>query len=81
MDERTVITIGREFGSGGHEIGQKLADFKDKLFEQAAKHPQLFLAVGAVMLLFLSLQQRKVVFVRNFLHHRMKSQQTAFYIH
>ena len=21
MDERTVITIGREFGSGGHEIG------------------------------------------------------------
>ena len=26
MDERTVITIGREFGSGGHEIGQKLAE-------------------------------------------------------
>ena len=26
MDERTVITIGREFGSGGHEIGMKLAD-------------------------------------------------------
>lgn len=25
MDERTVITIGREFGSGGHEIGMKLA--------------------------------------------------------
>ena len=25
MDERTVITIGREFGSGGHEIGTKLA--------------------------------------------------------
>ena len=24
MDERTVITIGREFGSGGHEIGMKL---------------------------------------------------------
>ncbi|MFR4338899.1 MAG: hypothetical protein ACLT33_13585 [Lachnospira pectinoschiza] len=23
MDERTVITIGREFGSGGHEIGKK----------------------------------------------------------
>ena len=22
MDERTVITIGREFGSGGHEIGK-----------------------------------------------------------
>ena len=26
MDERTVITIGREFGSGGHEIGMKLAE-------------------------------------------------------
>lgn len=26
MNEKTVITIGREFGSGGHEIGQKLAD-------------------------------------------------------
>lgn len=25
MNEKTVITIGREFGSGGHEIGQKLA--------------------------------------------------------
>ena len=25
MDERTVITIVREFGSGGHEIGTKLA--------------------------------------------------------
>ena len=23
MDERTVITIGREFGSGGHEIGMQ----------------------------------------------------------
>ena len=26
MDERTVITIGREFGSGRHEIGMKLAE-------------------------------------------------------
>ena len=25
MDERTVITIGREFGSGGHEIGMNIA--------------------------------------------------------
>ena len=29
MDERTVITIGREFGSGGHEIGMKLAEKLD----------------------------------------------------
>ena len=26
MDERTVITIGREFGSGGREIGKHLAE-------------------------------------------------------
>lgn len=26
MTEHKIITIGREFGSGGHEIGQKLAD-------------------------------------------------------
>ena len=26
MMQHTVITIGRQFGSGGHEIGQKLAD-------------------------------------------------------
>mgnify|MGYP002858245300 CR=1 FL=1 len=25
MNDRTVITIGREFGSGGHEVGVKLA--------------------------------------------------------
>ena len=26
MDERTVITIGREFGSGGHEMERIKAD-------------------------------------------------------
>ena len=25
-EKRVIITIGREYGSGGHEIGQKLAD-------------------------------------------------------
>lgn len=41
---RSVITISREFGSGGKEIGQKLAEklgvpFYDKeLLEQASKH-------------------------------------------
>ncbi len=40
---KTVITIGREFGSGGHQIGQKLAQdlgipFYDKeLLDRAAK--------------------------------------------
>jgi cytidylate kinase len=25
MAEKVIITIGRQFGSGGHEIGEKLA--------------------------------------------------------
>ena len=43
MHERTIITIGRQFGSGGHEIGKKLAEtlsipFYDKeLLELAAE--------------------------------------------
>ena len=42
MDGRTVITIGREFGSGGHEIGMKLAErlgikcYDKELLEHAA---------------------------------------------
>ena len=47
MDERTVITIGREFGSGGHEIGTKLAErlgikcYDKELLELAAKQSGL----------------------------------------
>ena len=47
MDERTVITIGREFGSGGHEIGMKLAErlgikcYDKELLTEAAKHSGL----------------------------------------
>lgn len=47
MDERTVITIGREFGSGGHEIGTKLAErlgikcYDKELLELAAKESGL----------------------------------------
>ena len=43
MDERTVITIGREFGSGGHEIGMKLAEKLGikELLELAAKESGL----------------------------------------
>ena len=26
MHERTIITIGRQYGSGGHEIGKKLSE-------------------------------------------------------
>ena len=25
-DKKYVITVGRQFGSGGHDIGQKLAE-------------------------------------------------------
>lgn len=46
-EKRMIITIGREYGSGGHEIGEKLAKrlgigFYDKnLIELAAKHSGL----------------------------------------
>ena len=26
MDKQIIISIGREFGSGGHEIGEKLSE-------------------------------------------------------
>ena len=48
MDERTVITIGREFGSGGHEIGMKLAEklgikcYDKELLQVAAKESGLW---------------------------------------
>ena len=47
MDSRTVITIGREFGSGGHEVGSKLAErlgikcYDKELLEMAAKQSGL----------------------------------------
>ena len=43
MTGHKIITIGREFGSGGHEIGQKLADrlgiplYDDRLVSMAAE--------------------------------------------
>ena len=46
-DKKVIITLGRECGSGGHEIGEKLSKklgiaFYDKnLFELAAKHSGL----------------------------------------
>lgn len=47
MDSRTVITIGREFGSGGHEVGTKLAErlgikcYDKELLTMAAKQSGL----------------------------------------
>lgn len=53
-DKKIIITLGRECGSGGHEIGEKLAKklgiaFYDKnLIELAAKHSGLNLDVLGV---------------------------------
>ena len=47
MNDKTVITIGRQFGSGGHEIGVKLAErmgvkcYDKELLELAAKNSGL----------------------------------------
>lgn len=65
MDERTVITIGREFGSGGHEIGMKLAEK---------------LGISATTRNCLNLQLRRVDFVKNFSHLRTRSLLTVSFI-
>ena len=63
---RSIITISREFGSGGREIGKKLADdlgipFYDKeLLEMASKES---------------------VYVRSFLLRTMSPIPTAFFSH
>ena len=37
----TVITIGRQFGSGGREIGEKLAEhFGIKCYDKVIQSPQ-----------------------------------------
>ena len=62
MKTNTIITIGRQFGSAGREIGYQIADyFGIKLYDKAE-------------------QRKKVVSVRKFLKHMMKSRRTAFCI-
>ena len=47
MNEKTVVTIGREYGSGGHEVGRRLAEkmgvrlYDRELLELAAKNSGL----------------------------------------
>ena len=60
----TIITIGREFGSGGCEIGHKLAE---KLGIKCYDKDMLDLAA-------------KEEYARRFLKAMMKNQQTAFCI-
>ena len=61
----TIITIGREFGSGGCEIGHKLAE---KLGIKCYDKDMLDLAA------------KKAEYARRFLKAMMKNQQTAFCI-
>ena len=51
MGNNVVITIGREFGSGGREIGKKVADrlgikFYDKELLQEAAETKAAIAAG-----------------------------------
>ena len=47
MDEKIIVTIGREFGSGGHDVGRKLADrlgipfYDQELIDRAAQQSGL----------------------------------------
>ena len=47
MNEKVVITIGRQYGSGGHEVGRRLAEkmgvrcYDKELLELAAKNSGL----------------------------------------
>lgn len=61
----TIITIGREYGSAGRQIGYKVAeDLGIKLYDRE----------------MLNAQQRKVVSAKNFLKHTMKNLRTVFCI-
>ena len=64
-DKKTIITIGRQYGSGGHEIGATIAqDLGIKLYDKDVlkRHP------------------KKVGFVKNCLKHMMRNVPTVFCI-
>ena len=77
MGNNVVITIGREFGSGGREIGKKVADrlgikFYDKeLLQEAAKENNIPLKIIHIT------DKESAV---KFLKIRTKSQRTVSYI-
>lgn len=61
----TIITIGREYGSAGRQIGYKVAeDLGIKLYDREMPNAQ----------------QKKVVSVKNFLRHMMRNLPTVFCI-
>lgn len=61
----SIITIGREYGSGGRQIGQEVAKY---------------LVLNVMIKNFSNMQQMKAVSAKNFLRIMMKDQLTAFYI-
>ena len=60
-----VVAIGREFGSGGKEIGQKLADR---------------LNINVMIVSYFQLQQKIEDSVKKSYRKMMRNRQTAFYI-
>ena len=62
----TIITIGRQFGSGGREIGKRLADE---------------LGIEFMIKNCCHGQQRTVRYAKSFLRHMMKNRRTVFSIH
>mgnify|MGYP000570947952 CR=1 FL=1 len=62
---KSIITIGRQYGSGGHEIGEKLA--KE-------------LGINFTIKSCLTVQPKKAESVRNCLNITMKNQPTVFCI-
>ena len=61
----TIITIGREYGSAGRQIGYKVAEISESNYTTEKCW---------------NAQQRKVVYARNFLKHTMKNLRTVFCI-
>ena len=61
----TIITIGRQYGSGGREIGQRLA--QEYVLNFTIKS-------------YWRRQLKKVVFARNYSNVMMNVQRTVFYI-
>ena len=61
----SIITIGREYGSGGRQMVRKLPNI---------------LVLNVMIKNFSNTQQMKAVSAKNFLRIMMKDQLTAFYI-
>ena len=66
MKTNTIITIGREFGSAGREIGYKVAkEFGIKLYDKE----------------MLARAAKKAESVKKYLNHMTKNLQAVFSIH